>query len=138
MIEEMIVDVKRYLPLNILGSKWDGTIFQIYGLEWSFTTLSAWRISTNDKMIVGCFDNDSEEVIKYLINLKIINITFQTDTLKIDPVFILSNGQKIEIFSTDTYEPWTFHVSGLEFFTATPSDPSTFDSKLKKDPTENL
>lgn len=36
--------------------------------------------------------------------------TQEIEIIKIDPVFVLSNHQKIEIFSTDTYEPWTFSV----------------------------
>ncbi|MBN9378039.1 MAG: hypothetical protein J0H93_06655 [Chlamydiales bacterium] len=47
--------------------------------------------------------------------------------LKIDPVFVLSNHQKIEIFSTDTYEPWTFSVEGLGVYIATPQEPKVFD-----------
>lgn len=127
MIEEMMIEVKQYLPLKISEVQWDGTIFQIFGSKWSFTTLSAWRISTKNKVVFGCFDNNSLQLINSLKDVEILDITFQTELLKIDPVFILSNEQRIEIFSTDTYEPWTFRVDELGFFSATPSEPSAFN-----------
>lgn len=123
----MIIQIKQYLPLKISEVVWDGTIFQIYGQGWNFTTLSSWRISTKNKMVFGCFDNNSLKLTDSLKNVEIIDISFQAEFLKIDPVFILSNGHKIEIFSTDTYEPWTFQVDGLGFFTATPSEPNAFN-----------
>ncbi len=132
MIENMIIETKQYLPLTILEVKWDGTLFQIYGPKWNFTTLSAWRISTNSKIVLGCYDEKSEKLIDYLKNLEIVDIDFQNNLLKIDPVFVLSNDQKIEIFSTDTYEPWTFRVDELGFFSATPSAPEAFDPGSSK------
>lgn len=38
MIEEMIKEVKIHLPLKITNLNWDGTLFQIFGSNWSFTT----------------------------------------------------------------------------------------------------
>ena len=130
MIENMIIQIKQYLPLKISDVIWDGTVFQMYGSTWNFTTLSAWRISTNDKMIFGCFDKDSTQLISFLKTVKILDINIQTNLLKIDPVFILSNDQKIEIFSTDAYEPWTFQIGELGVFTATPSEPNAFNPRL--------
>ncbi|PJD94822.1 MAG: hypothetical protein CK425_10555 [Parachlamydia sp.] len=127
MIETMITKTKKYLPLKITEIAWDGTIFQLYGSNWNFTTLSAWRISTKNQMIFGCYDSDSTSSTHFLKNLKIIDIEIQDALLKIDPVFILSNDQRIEIFSTDTFEPWTFYIDGLEMFIATPSEIPTFD-----------
>src|ERR1700733_5261445 len=126
MIEKMIMQIKQYLPLRISEVNWDGTIFQIHGPNWNFTTLSAWRISSVDKINYGCFDKDSIQLVSSLQNTEIRDITFQSDSLKVDPVFLLSNGQKIEIFSTDTFEPWTFRVDELRVFIPTPSEPSAF------------
>jgi len=116
MIKEIMIKVKQYLPLKISEVHWDGTVLQIYGETWNFTTLSAWRISTIDKIVFGCFDQDSIQLINFLKGIEILDISFQTEFLKIDPVFNLSNGQKIEVFSTDTYEPWTFQVNELGVF----------------------
>ncbi|MBA3238007.1 MAG: hypothetical protein H0T62_06605 [Parachlamydiaceae bacterium] len=125
MIEKMIVQAKQYLPLQILEVVWDGTVFQMYGSTWNFNTLSARRLSSKNKMIISCFDKDSERVINCLKNVEIIDVDLQTNFLKIDPVFILSNGQRLEIFSTDTYEPWIFKFSEI-VYAPTPGEPSSF------------
>ncbi|MBA3238019.1 MAG: hypothetical protein H0T62_06675 [Parachlamydiaceae bacterium] len=125
MIEKMIAQAKKYLPLQILEVVWDGTVFQMYGSTWNFNTLSAWRLSTKNKMIIGCFDKDSERLINCLKNVEILDVDLQTNFLKIDPVFILSNGQRLEIFSTDTYEPWIFKFSEI-VYVPTPGEPGSF------------
>lgn len=127
MIEKMIIQVKQYLPLKISEVQWDGTVFQIYGDGWNFTTLSSWRILNKNKMILGCFDDNSEESISCLKNIEIVDISFQSDLLKIDPKFILSNGQSLEIFSTDTYEPWIFFLNELGAYIPTQSEPDAFN-----------
>lgn len=127
MIEKMIKEAKEFLPFKIIEIVWDGTLFQMNGPAWSFTTLSAWRISTKSKLIYGCYDNNSIQHVSLLKNLDIVDISCQDYFLKIDPVFHLSNGQKIEIFSTDTFEPWTFNVSDIGMFIPTPSDPQLFE-----------
>jgi hypothetical protein len=122
MIEKMIIKVKPYLPLKISEVIWDGTVLNMYGLTWNFTTLSAWRISKENKLDFGCFDENSDQLISCIKNLEILDLDIQCNLLKIDPVFVFSNGQKLEIFSTDTYEPWTFQIVGLGFFSGTPSE----------------
>jgi len=132
MIEGMIEKVKHYLPLKILEVYCDKARFNMYGTGWSFYTLSVWRICTNDKMILGCFDEDSSQIVNILKNIEILDITFQSDSLKIDPVFILSNNQRMEIFSTDTYEPWVFNLDDVAIYVATPSEPNAFDTTQKQ------
>lgn len=127
MIENMVLKIKKELPLKITNANWDGTSFQMYGVDWTFNTLSAWRIVNLDRVLVGCYDKDSNEYILSLKDIDIIDILMQENTLKIDPVFVLSNDQKLEIFSTDTFEPWTFGLHDKIIFVPTPSDPSAFN-----------
>ena len=127
MIERMIGNIKKYLPLKIATLTWDSTSFHMYGSNWSFFTLSSWRISTQEKVIFGADDENSEELVKRLINMEIKDIHYQTGFLIIDPVFVLSNNEQIEIFSTDTYEPWTLRVGETSPYISTPSVPHLFD-----------
>ena len=60
----MINQIKQYLPLKISEAIWDGTTLQMYGIVWNFVTLSAWRISTKNRMIFRCFDEDSNKLIR--------------------------------------------------------------------------
>lgn len=134
MTERMIKKVSPHLPLKILQATWDGAILHLYGSGWGFSTLSAWRISTNEKLVLGCYDDGSKEEMSILLkDLEIVEIQAQETLLRIDPVFVLSNQHKIEIFSTDTYEPWTFGVNGLGLdigmYVASPQEPKAFNSK---------
>jgi hypothetical protein len=126
MIELMIEQVKPYLPLKIEETNWDGTVFHMYGTNWSFSTLSSWRVSTTKKMIFGCYDNSSLELLNRLKKTDIIGFDIQTPSLTIDPVFLLSNQLRLEIFSTDVYEPWTFNINQLCVFVPTPGKPESF------------
>lgn len=128
MIERMIIKLKKYLPLKIETITWDGVVFQMYGPVWNFTTLSVWRVIQHDKMIMGCDDNNAEAFANSLLNFEIIDVLIQENYLKIDPIFVLSNNMQLEIFSTDTFEPWTFNIHDSGMYIATPNEPSAFDS----------
>lgn len=115
MIDEMIEKVKPCLPLKITNINWH-RVFHLSGPSWSFDGVCAWRISSEKKVDFGCYDSHSEELAASLKLLDIIDIDFQTRLLKVDPVFILSNGQRIEIFSTLMNKSWTFKVADLPMF----------------------
>lgn len=117
--------VKLYAPLEIAEISWNGTTLHIHGNNWSFTTLSAWRISSDNGAIFGCYDSDSVERTASLRGLKILSAEPQTSRLRIDPIFYLSNGQYLEIFSTDTYEPWTLYIAGEGMYNGMPTTQST-------------
>ena len=60
---------------------------------------------------------------KFLIwLLEIIGVEVQSTVLSVDPVLVFSNGQKLEVFSTDTFEPWVMHLPSGEVFVASPAD----------------
>ncbi len=128
MIEKMIVRFKSHLPVKIEKVSWDGDYLIIAGTNWGFATLSAWRMSTNDRVNFGCEDYENVNDLPFLVGLEIVDVGIQTDQIKIDPIFHLSNGHTLEIFSTDTFEPWTFRFGEpMQFYSAVPADPSLFD-----------
>lgn len=130
MIEKMLEKVKPFLPLKIATVKWDGTVFQIFGEGWNFTTLSSWRIIEENRMVAGCLDENALDVVMKLLNEDIIDIACQDSRLKLDPIFMLSNKQILEVFSTDTFEPWIFDLKQICFFSSSPNEPSSFMSRF--------
>ncbi len=127
MIEKMITTFKTHLPLKIMEVSWDGNILVLSGQDWGFGTMSAWRLSAKDRVFLGCYDNEDD--LSFLVGHEIIDAGIQTDRLKIDPIFYLSTGHILEVFSTDTYEPWTFGFDKEGLYVATPADPHLFDVK---------
>ena len=128
----MITQTKKYLPLKIKEASWNKAAFHMGSDDWGFYTLGGWRIVTDKKVVFGCFDDIADEISKYLIDIEIVRIDIQESILKIDPVFVLSNGEKIEIFSTDTYEAWSFRLDEKTLYDATPHDPEIFIASLSK------
>lgn len=116
MIEDMLIDVKNYFPLEIEEAELIGDVLNFHGKNWSCSLMCGWRLISNEKVVRGSYDKDIERFIGKLKGLKIVDITKQENTLIIDPVFILSDGKMIEVFSTDNFEPWTFHVRGSSFY----------------------
>ncbi|WP_143406418.1 hypothetical protein [Estrella lausannensis] len=115
----MIDEVTEFLPLTIEEVDWDGAIFNLRGAKWAFSTFSAWRVCTLQEVVFACYDQNISDKLKSLEGLKIVSISIQSDLVKVDPLFCLSNGLLIEIFSSDTFEPWTFWVDELPFYSGT-------------------
>ena len=108
--------VRAALPVDISFVSWDETTFVISGEKWSFNTSSAWRLIAGNSVILGCWDVDAKEIERKLMAQKITTIDYQSTRLCIDPVFGLSDGKAIEIFSTDTIAPWVLNLQGLDTF----------------------
>lgn len=125
MIEKMIEEISPFLPLKISTVSLRGSQLKLSGEDWYFSVISCWRITEDEKMLLGCYDSDITEVLQLKDKL-ITEVLYQDSLLKLDPTFVLSTNQLLEIFSTDTIEPWTFCLSQVGIFIGTPGDPSTF------------
>lgn len=73
-------------------------------------------------MIWGYGDATAGDHINELVGSDIIAIVAQSLTLKADPVFILSDGRKLEVFSDQYLDPWVMRLPGMTFV-ASPTDP---------------
>lgn len=123
MIRKICEKGKLFLPLKIEVISWNDPELLLYGERWSFNTLSSWRIVNNGRLLCGCYDESSKEIIEQLTDLSIVTIDPQTIDLPIDLAFGISNGYKLEIFSTSYYEPWTLGLPNEPLYVACPSDP---------------
>ena len=123
MIETMLTKTVPYLPLEIFDIRWGNGELQLRGTGWNFIALSAWRLSFENRVLFGCYDSDVQEEIEIIKGLQIIRIECQEKLLKIYPVFILSNGQRIEIFSTRTVKPLTLEIEKLGVFLGGQNEP---------------
>ncbi len=127
MIKPMLSNIAPFLPLKIDSVNWTRETLHFHGEGWSFYTLSAWRLGDSKAMILGCFDDKAEKIASYLTDQTIAAISIQDRVLACDPVFELTSGYRLEIFSTDTFEPWTLHIQKVGFYSATSGSPELFD-----------
>lgn len=110
MIDHMIQSLLSLYPLLIKHISWDGDVLNLVGTDWNFNTLSAWRITHDGKIQFACWDEGIGDRLKELEGLSIVRVRPQGQCIQEDPVFELSDGRYLEIFSTDTIEPWSFQV----------------------------
>lgn len=126
MMTEIIRNIAVFLPLSIDLIEWNDPCLTLVGKNWNFFTTSSWRIIESNKLICGCYDNDAFKTLNEIKNLDIISIDIQSNHLLADPIFLISNGYKLEIFSTIFFEPWTFNFSSGIVYVSSPSDPNNF------------
>lgn len=103
--------VRPLLPLSVCGSEWSGelTHLNIHGTNWSFNTDSAWRILTTQGFLFGS-DSPEAERIAELVGQRLVQVDVQSVHLPLDPALHFDNGWTLEVFSSQTYEPWVFRV----------------------------
>jgi hypothetical protein len=123
MLKLFIEDLKKQLPLKIEVANWDETLLHIRGENWSFNGLTEWRIVDSKRMIIGCYDGGSEDMISRIIGKEIVDVdTCGSAFIKIDPVFVFSDGSALELFSTGALEPWKMTLPNGRIYIASPTD----------------
>lgn len=110
MMNSLINVLVSLLPLMVKQVSWDGDTLVIAGDGWSFSSLSAWRISNGESVQFACWDKDIDDSVNELNGLNIVAVKHQGSTISVDPVFELSDGRLLEVFSTDTVEPWVLRL----------------------------
>jgi hypothetical protein len=116
-------DARAHLPLKIRVAWFERLYLHLHGDDWTFNSDSPWRVTEAGRMIWGYGDATAGDHINELVGSDIIAIVAQSLTLKADPVFILSDGRKLEVFSDQYLEPWVMELPGMNVFVALPSDP---------------
>jgi len=116
LIDNMIQSLSSLYPLLIKQCSWDEDALTLVGADWNFNTLSAWRIAYEEKIQFACWDKEISDRLKELEGLSIVSLMAQGQYVQEDPVFELSDGRYLEIFSTDTVEPWAFQIPGGKIY----------------------
>lgn len=100
-----IKKITDYLPLQLIEVSWERGCFSIFGKGWVFSTSSAWRISSEDRIEYGSEDDVKDEQLEKLINAKILSV-HPTGFNNFDLQFVLDNELVIEFFSATYFEAW--------------------------------
>jgi hypothetical protein len=114
--------INEQLPLTISGVNWSGEVLTLSGENWNLSTLSAWRIRDEERMQTGCFDPKAEAVLQGLVGRSVIRVEPQSADFAIDPRLVFDQGLMLEIFSSDTFEPWKLELPVPPILVAAPAD----------------
>ena len=108
--------VMSFLPLCIKNVEWDGDFLIFSGDGWSFNTSSVWRVSKGRELLFACWDDQVHIRIEELVGLSVVNVSWITKNQPIDPSFALSDGRKLDVFSSSVYEPWVMNLPNGSVF----------------------
>ncbi|MFI4853807.1 MAG: hypothetical protein ACIAQF_02375 [Phycisphaerales bacterium JB065] len=126
MMESILEEINSTLPWTISNASWTGDHLSLFGEKWSFNTPSVWRASQGRIVHVACYDTRSVNYIDSIRGQKVVGVALQSKGVPVDPILQISNGDAIEIFSTDTYEPWVLQLPNGAVFVAAPGDKDPF------------
>lgn len=129
MIYEIEEKISKWLPLVIENVQCDGPALHFYGGEWSFSAISAWRISLNNRLLVGSDESHDEQVLKILDGAVISQVVPQASNFAVDPVFYFDDGHKLEIFSDSSFDTWTFRIPDEPLYDFTLASAQLVESK---------
>ncbi len=121
MISSVVKAAGRYLPLIIESVEWQNPMLFIGGMKWKFNTITSWRVIFGSKIAFGYGDDNASEIMSLLLGKELVGISPQSSLVEADPVLIFSDSIKIEIFSSESIEPWSLHLPGGEVFVASPT-----------------
>jgi len=113
---DMTTEIRSFLPLQIDKIEYNSDILTIYGKDWKFTTQSAWRVSKNSDLLFACFDKNAEELVKELEKTSVIDIKWLISVQKADPSFLLSDGLRIDVFTSFSYDSWKIELPNGEIY----------------------
>lgn len=93
--------------LTIAQASWDGTQLHLSGDLWSFNGIVEWRITCDGRATTGSADENAQARVSELIGLTVVAAQSQSSVDPyLDPVFTLSDGTRLEVFSSFSFEPW--------------------------------
>ena len=104
-------------PLKIEKANFVSETLILSGRDWSLSTLSAWRVTEDGRIVYGCFDEGFENKVSQLAGLEVVDIFFSNKNQDDDPSFVLSDGKVLEVFSSIMVEPWVLKLPSVGIFT---------------------
>jgi len=95
------------LPLEIGRALWDGTVLNVGGDDWSLTTMSPWRLTRHGALVTSYENEDGDHpALAALVGRRVVECVAQSSLVPLDPAFVIDDGSVLEVFGTDTLEPW--------------------------------
>ena len=122
MIEQLADSLSLLLPLTVREASYRQDIaLMLAGQGWAFSTMSAWRVIRNGVLAFGWSDARAADLVWDLCGQQILSVRAQSQAMRGDPVFELSTGERLEIFSDHPTDPWVFRLPGVTYV-GSPSD----------------
>lgn len=102
--------VLPFLPLCIKNVEWGGDSLVTSGDNWRFVTSSAWRVSQGKELLFACWDDQINTRTEDLVGLSVVDMSWIASGQPIDPLFIFSDGRRLDVFCSSFSEPWVMSL----------------------------
>ena len=98
------------LPLTILTFQVNSPSLNLIGDSWSLTLMCPWMIRPPDSQF-NWSSPDLETRLQRVVGRQLVDAEGDGEEL-IDPVFILDDGTRIDLFAGENPHPWTMVLPG--------------------------
>lgn len=103
----------------------------VSGHGWGFHTPGAWRIRNAERVLVGCYDKDAVLWVEKIVGRLIVRVMPQSSVFPIDPAVVFDDGNILEMFSSDTFEPWVWTFPTGPALVAAPGESKWVQEMIK-------
>ena len=120
---DWVTFINAYCPLEVDWIAWEAPTLIIRGKGWSFTCTSTWRLVDAERMIIGCEDDTSAEMLDFASRSQIIRCEAMTSLVLGDLRIVFENGTALEVFVASAIDPWVFRLPDGPSIIPSPTDP---------------
>ncbi|MEJ2866772.1 hypothetical protein WCD74_03290 [Actinomycetospora sp. OC33-EN08] len=107
--------IEKQGPLLIGAITTDWPQFGFGGTNWGFQTTSSWRLVGDEGIVTSSGSPDLESGVLGLVHLSVVAVSEQARLTPGDPVFLLDNGWRLEVFSELALDPWSMMLPDIVF-----------------------
>lgn len=111
MSAAMATHIAARLPLHIYEAEFSDPMLLLGGQGWTLAVTCPWRITNSTVVDISWTSQDAADRVWDLIGQTIVTIRDEGR----DPVFDLSGGAQLEIFSDTDADPWVLRFEGQTF-----------------------
>ncbi len=102
--------IRAALPLTIQEAEWSDPILTLTGEGWSLAAMCPWRVTDTTGIVMSFTHPESEDLVWDLVGVALVAVHRRGVVQLVDPLFELSNGALLELFSTFGWDAWTLRL----------------------------
>jgi hypothetical protein len=116
VFEELQNLISPSLPLRVSSVEFHDPTAVLAGSEWSLAITCPWRVTRGGALVTSPSDPHAAARLGDLVGGAIASLRDRSgDDTPADPVFVFSDGARLELFADTDVDPWVMHLPGAVF-----------------------
>jgi hypothetical protein len=105
--------VRAHAPLPIVTASFDGYfLLSIDGGDWRMGATAPWRVCRGGEVVFGSGTAGAAWLVDSLVGHAVVAVRSRSSLTDVDPLFELTGGLTLEVFSTVHLDPWVMLLDG--------------------------